>query len=52
MGGCRPRGGQSAPDTPAGTRVAETLAYLEFVEQELPGLLKRWRKRKAELGFT
>jgi DNA-binding transcriptional regulator GbsR (MarR family) len=39
-------------DTPAGIRVAETLAYLEFVEQELPGLLKRWHKRKAELGFT
>ena len=38
--------------SPAGTRVAEALAYLEFIEQELPDLLKRWRQRKAELGFT
>jgi DNA-binding transcriptional regulator GbsR (MarR family) len=39
-------------DTPAGTRMAETLAYLEFVKEELPGVLKRWRQRKAEQGFT
>lgn len=39
-------------DTPAGIRLAETLAYIEFIEQELPQVLKRWRKRKAELGFT
>jgi predicted transcriptional regulator len=39
-------------DTPAGIRLAETLAYLEFVDEELPKLLKRWRARKTELGFT
>ncbi|MGH9246615.1 MAG: GbsR/MarR family transcriptional regulator [Acidimicrobiales bacterium] len=39
-------------DTPAGARMAETLAYIEFVDEELPKLLKRWRERKAELGFT
>jgi MarR family len=37
--------------TPAGTRLVETLAFLEFVGEELPNLLNRWRKRKAELGF-
>jgi DNA-binding transcriptional regulator GbsR (MarR family) len=39
-------------DTPAGGRLAETLAYLEFVDEELPKLLGRWRQRKAELGFA
>jgi predicted transcriptional regulator len=39
------------PDTPAGARMAETLAYLEFVKEELPAVLRRWRERKAELGF-
>jgi DNA-binding transcriptional regulator GbsR (MarR family) len=39
-------------DTPAGARLAETLAYLEFVDEELPKLLGRWRQRKAELGFA
>jgi hypothetical protein len=29
--------------------MAETLAYLEFIPG---GVLKRWRRRKAELGFT
>jgi DNA-binding transcriptional regulator GbsR (MarR family) len=38
--------------TPAGARMAETLAYLEFVEEELPEVLRRWRKRKSELGFS
>jgi DNA-binding transcriptional regulator GbsR (MarR family) len=39
------------PATPAGRRMAETLAYLEFVKEELPAVLRRWRQRKAELGF-
>jgi DNA-binding transcriptional regulator GbsR (MarR family) len=38
--------------TPAGARMVETLAYLEFVKEELAEMLERWRKRKAELGFS
>ena len=37
------------PDTPAGQRIAETLAYLEFVQAEMPTMLKRWEGRKAQL---
>jgi DNA-binding transcriptional regulator GbsR (MarR family) len=36
-------------DTPAGARMAETLAYFEFLEEEVPAMLERWRARKAEL---
>jgi DNA-binding transcriptional regulator GbsR (MarR family) len=35
--------------TPAGARIAETLAYFEFVHEEMPALLKRWQERKAQL---
>ncbi|RFU85931.1 MarR family transcriptional regulator [Streptomyces triticagri] len=35
--------------TPAGIRLAETLAFFEFVETEMPGLLSRWRIRREEL---
>jgi DNA-binding transcriptional regulator GbsR (MarR family) len=34
-------------DTPAGSRIAETLAYFEFMREEMPAALKRWRVRKA-----
>lgn len=37
------------PDTPAGRRMAESLAYVEFVQEDLPEMLTRWRKRRAEL---
>ncbi len=37
------------PGTPAGVRIAETLNYLEFVQAEMPALLKRWEERKARL---
>lgn len=39
-------------DTPAGGRMAETLAFFEFLQKELPQLLRRWReqKRKLRLG--
>jgi len=37
------------PDTPAGIRIAETLNYLEFVQAEMPAMLKRWEERKAQL---
>jgi hypothetical protein len=36
------------PDTPAGIRLAETLTYLEFVQAEMPAMLKRWEERKAQ----
>jgi DNA-binding transcriptional regulator GbsR (MarR family) len=34
------------PDTPAGTRLAETLAFFEFLQAEMPALLERWRARR------
>jgi DNA-binding transcriptional regulator GbsR (MarR family) len=36
-------------DTPAGARLAETLAYFEFLREEVPGILKRWHERRAQL---
>ena len=37
------------PDTPAGMRLAETLAFFEFVHDELVDMNKRWEVRRAEL---
>jgi hypothetical protein len=37
------------PDTPAGRRLAETLAFFEFLQEEIPAVLKRWREHKAQL---
>jgi predicted transcriptional regulator len=37
-------------DTPAGARLNETLAFYEFVHEEVPAMLARWRERKAELN--
>jgi predicted transcriptional regulator len=37
------------PDTPAGRRMAESMAYVEFLQEELPALLSSWRKRRDEL---
>jgi len=37
------------PDTPAGVRLTETLEFLDFIAEELPLLLDRWRARKAGL---
>jgi predicted transcriptional regulator len=37
------------PDTPAGLRMAETLAFFEFVEQEFAGMLERWRVHRESL---
>jgi DNA-binding transcriptional regulator GbsR (MarR family) len=34
-------------DSPAGARMAETAEFLEFLQEEMPGLLARWRKRRA-----
>lgn len=38
--------------TGAGTRMAETLAFFEFIQAELPSLLDRWRERKRDLNFS
>jgi DNA-binding transcriptional regulator GbsR (MarR family) len=37
------------PQTPAGRRLAETLAFFEFVHGEMPPLLARWRERRDQL---
>jgi DNA-binding transcriptional regulator GbsR (MarR family) len=39
-------------ETPAGARIAETLAFFEFIQTELPAMLERWRARKAEISFS
>ncbi|MEU3736824.1 MULTISPECIES: MarR family transcriptional regulator [unclassified Streptomyces] len=36
-------------DTPAGRRMAETLAFFEFVEHELVAMLDRWRVHRETL---
>lgn len=35
--------------TDAQRRLRVTLAFLDFIQQEVPGLTTRWQKRKAEL---
>jgi predicted transcriptional regulator len=37
------------PDTPAGVRVAESLAFVEFLHEELPQMLERWRRHRDQL---
>jgi DNA-binding transcriptional regulator GbsR (MarR family) len=34
------------PDSPAGTRMAETVRYFEFISAEMAGLLERWKQQK------
>ena len=34
------------PDSPAGRRMADTAAFFEFLEEEMAGLLERWRARR------
>ena len=34
-------------DTPAGRRIAETRDFFAFMHAELPGLIQRWRERRA-----
>ncbi|MCT7351240.1 MarR family transcriptional regulator [Streptomyces sp. 15-116A] len=36
-------------DTPAGCRMAETLAFFEFVDGEIAAMMERWRVRREEL---
>ncbi|MDT6986591.1 GbsR/MarR family transcriptional regulator [Streptomyces lusitanus] len=35
-------------DTPAGRRLAETLAFFEFVEKEVEAMMERWRAHRDE----
>ncbi|MFE6282540.1 GbsR/MarR family transcriptional regulator [Streptomyces sp. NPDC057877] len=37
------------PDTPAGRRLAETLAFFEFIESEVEGMMERWRAHRENL---
>ncbi|MEV0320853.1 GbsR/MarR family transcriptional regulator [Streptomyces sp. NPDC050658] len=37
------------PDTPAGQRLSETLAFFEFVQTELSGMMERWRVHRESL---
>jgi len=35
------------PRTPAGARLKETQEFFDFVREEMPAMLARWRRRKA-----
>ena len=36
------------PQTPAGFRLAESLAFFEFLRAEMPAMLARWRDHQAD----
>ncbi|WP_028807943.1 GbsR/MarR family transcriptional regulator [Streptomyces canus] len=36
-------------ETPAGRRMAETLAFFEFVESEVAAMMERWREHRRQL---
>jgi hypothetical protein len=36
-------------DTPAGSRMAETLAFFEFVEGEIAAMMERWRVHREQV---
>ena len=36
------------PDTPAGRRLDETLAFFKFIHREMPAMLSRWRAYREE----
>ncbi|MCB5908572.1 GbsR/MarR family transcriptional regulator [Streptomyces pinistramenti] len=36
-------------DSPAGRRMRETLAFFEFLHEEMPGLLGRWREHRDQM---
>ncbi|MFE9486439.1 MULTISPECIES: GbsR/MarR family transcriptional regulator [unclassified Streptomyces] len=38
-------------DTPAGARIAETVAFFEFLQAELVGMMDRWGEHRKTLGF-
>jgi predicted transcriptional regulator len=35
------------PDTRAGARMVETVAFFEFLRREMPALLERWREQRG-----
>jgi DNA-binding transcriptional regulator GbsR (MarR family) len=37
------------PDSPAGRRLTETLAFFDFLDGELAGMLERWREHRAKV---
>jgi DNA-binding transcriptional regulator GbsR (MarR family) len=37
-------------DSSVGERLTETRQFFEFMREEMPDLLKRWRDRRSELG--
>ncbi len=39
-------------DTPAGARIAQTQAFFDFLQVEMPALLSRWREYQARLAET
>src|SRR5262245_44011351 len=39
-------------DSPAGQRIAETIAFFEFLQTELPLLMKEWQQRRATVRFA
>ncbi|MBO1333684.1 GbsR/MarR family transcriptional regulator [Streptomyces sp. VRA16 Mangrove soil] len=43
--------GAVGADTPAGRRLGETLAFFEFIQGELAGLMDRWRAHRKTLGL-
>jgi DNA-binding transcriptional regulator GbsR (MarR family) len=36
-------------DTPAGARMAGTMSFFQFLREEMPGLMDRWREHRAGL---
>ncbi len=36
------------PDTPAGRRLAETLEFFEFIENDIAGIMERWRVHREK----
>ncbi|MFI7408620.1 GbsR/MarR family transcriptional regulator [Streptomyces sp. NPDC049627] len=36
-------------DTPAGRRMAETLAFFEFIEGEVAAMMERWREHRQKM---
>lgn len=36
------------PATPAGVRLAETVAFFEFLHAEMPALLQRWHRQREQ----
>lgn len=39
---------QLGPDSPAGARLAENAEFVEFLRDELAGVMERWERRQAE----